>query len=273
VGVVIPTYNRVDETRRAVISVFAQTVIPQQVVVVDDGSTGDVFENLLTALDGLPVEVFQIDHTAHPGRVRNAALARLRTSHVAFLDSDDTWFEGKIERQLDMVSRGHSAIFSNASIAGRGPQSLLVPAGAFSGEVRLKGLLAQNVICNSSVLLSRRLLDMIGGIPASYAVRGIEDYAAWLRVASICSWQGIAEPLVEYRDAPDVSIRSTKDCRVPEHLLAQLDYLAWRSEIGKPLKWAEHAAYRGLPWLLRHSTRKWRPDRRSFISSRATPPA
>ena len=39
VGVVIPTYERVDETVRAVQSVLGQTVAPAQVVVADDGSS------------------------------------------------------------------------------------------------------------------------------------------------------------------------------------------------------------------------------------------
>ncbi|MYE98959.1 MAG: glycosyltransferase family 2 protein, partial [Gammaproteobacteria bacterium] len=39
VGVVIPTFNRAHTLGRALDSVISQTLPPQQVIVVDDGST------------------------------------------------------------------------------------------------------------------------------------------------------------------------------------------------------------------------------------------
>jgi len=39
ISVVIPTYNRCDLLRRALLSVFSQTLLPAEVVVIDDGST------------------------------------------------------------------------------------------------------------------------------------------------------------------------------------------------------------------------------------------
>ena len=39
ISVVIPTYNRRHLLRRALISVFSQTLLPAEVIVIDDGST------------------------------------------------------------------------------------------------------------------------------------------------------------------------------------------------------------------------------------------
>jgi len=39
ISVIIPTYNRCELLRRALLSVFAQTLLPTEVVVIDDGST------------------------------------------------------------------------------------------------------------------------------------------------------------------------------------------------------------------------------------------
>ena len=39
ISVVIPTYNRRDLLKRALLSVFAQSLLPAEVIVIDDGST------------------------------------------------------------------------------------------------------------------------------------------------------------------------------------------------------------------------------------------
>ena len=39
ISVVIPTYIRCELLRRALLSVFSQTLLPTEVVVIDDGST------------------------------------------------------------------------------------------------------------------------------------------------------------------------------------------------------------------------------------------
>ena len=39
ISVVIPTYNRCELLRRALLSVFSQTLLPTEVAVIDDGST------------------------------------------------------------------------------------------------------------------------------------------------------------------------------------------------------------------------------------------
>ena len=39
ISVVIPTYNRRDLLKRALVSVFAQSLPPTEIIVIDDGST------------------------------------------------------------------------------------------------------------------------------------------------------------------------------------------------------------------------------------------
>ena len=57
VGVVIPSFNRPIETKRAVESVLRQTVLPRQIVVVDDGSNSENVRILADLLEELKVEL------------------------------------------------------------------------------------------------------------------------------------------------------------------------------------------------------------------------
>ena len=227
VGVVIPTYQRVEQTIEAVDSALSQTMPPAEIVVVDDGSDELVADSLANLLRQRKVKFLREKHTAHPGRVRNVGIRSLSTSHVAFLDSDDIWYPKKLERQMALAADGYRAIFTGYdTIHRRGGDvaSSWVPTGR---EIGTRELARANTICNSSVLVARELLDEIGGLSVSYALHGLEDYAAWFRIALYESWVGVAEPLLVYLDDPSQSIRSTENSIISKDLLLALDAQAW----------------------------------------------
>lgn len=225
IGVVIPTFERVVETLAAIASVLEQTTPAQQIVVVDDGSSYDVQRNLKDGLKDLPLDLVLAQHSGHPGRVRNIGLGQLATSHVAFLDSDDTWIPRKLEIQRTLAGNGWRAQGSSYTTT-----ALISNQNHLHFSVRaltLKSLLKVNRLCTSSVVIDRDLLDYVGGLPVSYGVRGIEDYATWLRVASVCDWALVSKPLVVYSDNPAISMRGTNFFSVSEQTLALWEFVAW----------------------------------------------
>lgn len=114
ISVVIPTYNRAHIIERALGSVFAQTVPPAEVIVVDDGST-DATPELLSSY-GPRVKVLLQNHGG-PSRARNLGVAAAVSPWIAFLDSDDTWSTTHLERLAGAVAAtgGEAALyFANA---------------------------------------------------------------------------------------------------------------------------------------------------------------
>ncbi|HWG35413.1 MAG TPA: glycosyltransferase family 2 protein [Gemmatimonadaceae bacterium] len=102
VSVVIPTFNRARILRRAIDSALAQSYERLEVIVVDDGSTDETPD----VLRDLGPRVRAIRQTnAGPAVARNTAIAHARGELVAFLDSDDTWLEWKIEAQVQALGR------------------------------------------------------------------------------------------------------------------------------------------------------------------------
>jgi glycosyltransferase involved in cell wall biosynthesis len=81
----------------AIESVLAQSRPCNQVVVVDNGSSDG--SAAVAAGYGPAVEVVS-EPRPGIGTARNAAIAAARGEFVAFLDADDLWRPGKIERQL-----------------------------------------------------------------------------------------------------------------------------------------------------------------------------
>ena len=102
IAVVVPTVDRPDHLRRCLSALAGGTLLPDEVVVVDQGDR-ERTEEVLTdaALSSLPVQ-----HVVAPLRglsaARNVGLARVTSAWVAYTDDDcvpsDTWLEAILDR-------------------------------------------------------------------------------------------------------------------------------------------------------------------------------
>ena len=228
VGVVIPTFNRPGETLRAINSVLEQTILPSEIVIIDDGSSPECAEELQKLLLGLDVKLVWNEPSRHPGIARNHGVGLLTTKWVAFLDSDDLWLPDKLEKQLAEAQKNRArAICSNAYLDSQSDEIEFFSRKK-NATFNLKSLLKKNLIINSSVLIDRVLLNEIQGVACSYYVRGVEDYATWLRVASKTNWFYIGEPLVVYESNSKDSLRISNTFESNyNYISAILDFQSW----------------------------------------------
>jgi len=91
ISVLIPFHNRIAWMLEAVESVKKQTVQDIEIILVDDGSTEAVI------VPG--VRYIRQDHGG-AARARNLGVSAATGEWIAFLDSDDLFMPGKLERQL-----------------------------------------------------------------------------------------------------------------------------------------------------------------------------
>ncbi len=90
--VVVPVYNAARFIVDALDSIAMQTRRPDEIIIVDDGST-DGSRELIDAWrkdNDFPVQVLRREHAGLPA-ARNAALKVTRRGWVALLDADDVW--------------------------------------------------------------------------------------------------------------------------------------------------------------------------------------
>jgi glycosyltransferase involved in cell wall biosynthesis len=100
VSVVIPCYNTEKYLREAIGSVLAQTALPIEIIVIDDGSTDksvDIAESF-----GPPVRVIRQKHQGE-SVARNRGIDEAKGDWIAFLDADDIWKANKLESQLKKI--------------------------------------------------------------------------------------------------------------------------------------------------------------------------
>lgn len=103
VSVVVTTYNRKYEVRRALESVYAQTVKPFEVILVDDCSN-DATKEYLDGFffDGL--KYFKLSERRGVGAARNYGIQQVQGDYIAFLDSDNEWKKNKLEEFMQSLS-------------------------------------------------------------------------------------------------------------------------------------------------------------------------
>jgi glycosyltransferase involved in cell wall biosynthesis len=103
ISVIIPAYNAAAFVGEAIDSVLAQTLQPDQIIVVNDGSQDDTAKVLagLRAC-GYPIAVI---HKPNGGisSARNAGLAHATGDYIAMLDADDRWHPDYLSDQAAVL--------------------------------------------------------------------------------------------------------------------------------------------------------------------------
>lgn len=109
IAVIIPAYNQAPFLAEAVDSVYAQSLLPQQVIVVDDGST-DQTGKVLDALQKKYPQLTVI-RQANTGVAKacQQALERVTTPLVVRLDADDSMPKNYLESLLTCLENSEAA--------------------------------------------------------------------------------------------------------------------------------------------------------------------
>lgn len=125
VSVVIPCFRCASTIKRAIDSIVQQSVIPTEVILVDDAS-GDETWMVLTELEQTYpgwVRVLPLTENRGAASARNAGWNLASQSYIAFLDADDAWHPRKIEFQLaymdanpDVALSGHGHRFMSKNL-------------------------------------------------------------------------------------------------------------------------------------------------------------
>lgn len=211
ISVIIPTYNSAHLLPRAVESVMEQAFPDVEIIVADDGSEDNTSETV-RQLDA-PIKYIRINHVGLPAVTRNAALKLAKGEYIAFLDADDAWFPGKLEKQLEIIQSAPNIglVCTNAMQESEKGSRPYFPRGTIARRNTFRDLIIQNFVVTSSVLTKRSVLVEEGYFCENFLFRAIEDYHLWLRIALDRDIVFVDELLTLYRDMPRESIRGSQN--------------------------------------------------------------
>ena len=180
-SVIIPTFNRKEETARAVRSVLAQTLSDHEIIVVDDGST-DGTPLLREEFGGRIIYLSQ--KNSGVSSARNRGIRESSSRYIAFLDSDDLWLPDKLAAHREFLARnGGMAIHqTNETWIRKGRR--VNPMNRHrkpSGHIFIASL-DLCLVSPSAVCMERSLFDRYGLFDE--LLPACEDYDLWLRISS-----------------------------------------------------------------------------------------
>jgi glycosyltransferase involved in cell wall biosynthesis len=201
VSVVIPTYNRAADLKRALTSVLRQTWQHWEVLVVDNHSTDNVAE-VIGHFQDPRIRMLSVHNHGVIAVSRNLGVKNAHGEFVAFLDSDDWWAPRKLERSMQELGAGADIVYHDLYLArsNRNGWRLRRVVTRPLWSPALRCLIARgNVLTNSSVVVRRCLLLDIGGLSEDPALVSWEDYECWLRLAAVTEkFRRLTEPLGWY---------------------------------------------------------------------------
>ena len=192
ISVVMPVYNQKEEyLREAIESILNQTYKDFEFIIVNDGSTNNSEEVILSYSDDRIVYIKQENQGV--ARSLNNGISQTKGEYIARMDSDDISLPERFEKQIKFLEE-HPEV----SILGTWYETFPKVYRVQTPEnVRYTDVLNCCCICHPSVMMRKADLD-------KYNLRynpefTSEDYELWSRAVQYLNIQNLPEVLVKYR--------------------------------------------------------------------------
>lgn len=108
VSIIMPTYNCAKFIEESIESVLSQTYKNWELIIVDDCSndnTEDIVKRYCETDDR--IKYLKLDVNSGAAIARNKGIEQARGKYIAFLDSDDLWMDGKLEKQISFMEENN----------------------------------------------------------------------------------------------------------------------------------------------------------------------
>lgn len=189
ISVIIPLYNKKDTILGALDSVLNQQVLPDEIIVVNDGST-DGSEKVV---ENLKHPLITVIHQKNRGvsAARNKGIELAKSEWIAFLDGDDVW---KLEyiKEIKKLEKSYpdcnvlATAYKLQDYLGTNTSIILnkIPFKGTTGKLTNYFEVAScsnPPIWSSAVVVKKSAIVEIGGFPLG--IKSGEDLLTWARLS------------------------------------------------------------------------------------------
>lgn len=209
-SIIIPVYNAAPLLDRCLDSIFSQTTqYTYEVILVDDGSTDNSIE-IIKSRKEKKITFYQQKNYG-PSVARNKGIELAKGEFIAFLDADDYWLEGFIEKTLSFIKSDNDLVAVNVAQRhlsyGRAPSESSFQLNYkhnYIIPIFFDFWIKYDHVCTGSVVIKTKIVKEIGGMRED--LRATEDWELWLLISTYGKW-GIIPEILFVADGGEVTAK------------------------------------------------------------------
>lgn len=178
-SIIIPTYNRAALLQKAISSVIQQTFTNWELIIVDDGSTDNTKECVISFTDNRIKYIYQSNQERSVAR--NNGISHSNGEYICFLDSDDYYLLNRLEllnKEITALSNPIALFYTGISFDKNGhittKTELVKEEQMLLNDFIVKAIIGVPQTCVSKIILLKHLFN-----PAFHIG---EDLELWLRI-------------------------------------------------------------------------------------------
>lgn len=199
-AVIIPNYNKEKYLYECVQSILRQTLLPDEIVIVDDCSS----DHSRKVIDELKeksnlIQAIYLEKNGGVSHARNIGLKNSKSEYVTFLDADDFYYNcGKLENEMNLIKENDDNIVAYSQLVFVGAEGMELkmrtPKSAYlSGNIFARLLTGKFVwpAIAKDYCVKKSILEQVGGYNEQRDL--YEDFELLLKLAKehifLCTYE------------------------------------------------------------------------------------
>lgn len=224
VSIITPSFNSEKFIDKTINSVLSQTYINWELLIIDDCSTDDSISLIQSYISkDSRIKLISLAQNSGAAIARNTGIKHAQGRFIAFLDSDDSWHERKLERQVCFMLRNGYALtytaYHKVNEFGETIGNMYIP-----NKVNYHQLLKTCII---GCLTAMYDVQKLGKVEFPL-IRKRQDFALWLKILKQEPFAyGLQDDLASYTVRSDsISANKLKAARYNWYLYRHIEQLS-----------------------------------------------
>ncbi len=205
VSILIPTYNCAHDLSKAIDSVFSQSFLDFEIIIINDGSTDNTADIVQQFVNNNPGKIKYI-YQENKGLAvaRNTGLDAASGEYIALLDADDCWLPHRLADGVKAMQANPDVGLVHGNITRISPTDEIIDTPTRETQY-LNGHIFENIylrkahISCPTVLFRKECCKTAGVFDPELTRLGCEDRDLWLRISKEYKFLYLDQVLSYYR--------------------------------------------------------------------------
>lgn len=199
VSVLLPVYNAAATVRESIDSILAQTLTDFEFIIINDGST-DNSEEIILSYEDERIRYYSNDGNKGLIYTLNRGIELSQGKYIARMDADDIAYPERLEKQIEIMEKSPDIVVCGTRIRGFGnigEKGFKYVVKESSEEIKRQLVINSSITHPTAVIKRQVLIDYDIRYDKEYL--HAEDYRLWVELSKYGSFYNVPEVLLDYR--------------------------------------------------------------------------